>query len=351
MSQFNAMPELEIDSELGERYYNNQREQEERLTKEIIDVIYQYIEKRFQDGRRPALRDAHAKHTGLVAATFHVDADLKPELQHGVFSPGQKYEAWIRFSNGSCEPRSDRWWDARGMAIKLLKVTGEKLLGDEHETQDFIMINSPAFFVDDLERYKDTLRQFLTPGILAQYLSILKLKGYEEIWLAIKANSSLITNPLFCQYWSTTPYCLGVGAKRTAIKFTVKPWMQGRRGFLSRVAIFLAPGFSLKAEVEKALLSERRFDFYIQRYVDADLTPIENTRLEWKESVSEPIHVATITIPAQTLSSSERDSIGENLSFSPWHCLPEHKPLGAINRVRKVAYLKNSEHRHRLNYK
>ena len=39
----------------------------------------------------------------------------------------------------------------------------------------------------------------------------------------------------------------------------------------------------------------------------------------------------------------------ENLSFTPWHSLPEHRPIGGINRVRKAVYLAVSTLRHRLN--
>ncbi len=36
-------------------------------------------------------------------------------------------------------------------------VEGRKLLEDEKHTQDFILANNPVFFVDDLQRYKETL--------------------------------------------------------------------------------------------------------------------------------------------------------------------------------------------------
>jgi Catalase len=340
----------DIDTQLGERYYRDRKDIEDRLTNEIIDVIREYIDKRFQQGRRPALRDAHAKDNGIVRALFRVDPDLDQELQQGIFAPGKEYKAWIRFSNGNSEPRGERSPDARGMAIKLMGVKGPKLLNDEVETQDFIMINSPVFFVDDLQRYKETLREFLTPGVIAQNLSILKLRGWER-WLAIKANAGVIVNPLLSQYWSTTPYRLGIDpTKKMAIKFTARPSgpQNQRPSFVRQLSTFITPGFSLKAEMDKTLSSEKRFDFYIQRYVD-ERTPIEDTKVEWKESVSKLRHVATIIIPPQKLFSGERDAFCENLSFSPWHCLPEHKPLGAVNRVRKNVYLKNSEHRHKLN--
>jgi catalase len=66
-----------------------------------------------------------------VRAIFRVDRDIDPSLQHGVFKPGKESHAWIRFSNGNSERLSERWPDARGVAIKLLGVPGPKLLGDE----------------------------------------------------------------------------------------------------------------------------------------------------------------------------------------------------------------------------
>jgi len=39
----------------------------------------------------------------------------------------------------------------------------------------------------------------------------------------------------------------------------------------------------------------------------------------------------------------------EQLSFTPWHSLPEHQPLGSINRARRVIYEAVSEFRHRIN--
>ena len=39
----------------------------------------------------------------------------------------------------------------------------------------------------------------------------------------------------------------------------------------------------------------------------------------------------------------------ENLSFTPWHSLPQHRPLGAVNRVRRTVYESVSKKRHALN--
>ena len=38
-----------------------------------------------------------------------------------------------------------------------------------------------------------------------------------------------------------------------------------------------------------------------------------------------------------------------SLSFTPWHTLAEHRPLGGINRIRRSAYRASSAVRHQLN--
>ena len=104
MSLTQPAPDDSIDLELGEVYYGGQKALEDQLANEIIVVTKEFVDRRFRQGRRPALRDAHAKDNGCVRAIFRVDRDLKNELRIGVFkNPGQEYQAWIRFSNGNSE--------------------------------------------------------------------------------------------------------------------------------------------------------------------------------------------------------------------------------------------------------
>jgi hypothetical protein len=53
--------------------------------------------------------------------------------------------------------------------------------------------------------------------------------------------------------------------------------------------------------------------------------------------------VATIRIPAQDFTTEAMKDFAENLSCTPWHSLPEHRPLGGINRVRRTVYETLSE--------
>ena len=77
--------------------------------------------------------------------------------------------------------------------------------------------------------------------------------------------------------------------------------------------------------------------------------PIEDPTIEWSEKDAPFIPVARITIPAQAFTSPEQLAFCENLSFTPWHAIPEHRPLGGINRVRKTVYDTISRVRHELN--
>ena len=94
---------------------------------------------------------------------------------------------------------------------------------------------------------------------------------------------------------------------------------------------------------------EAVFDFCVQFQTDPIAMPIEDPRQEWPESVSPFRRVATIRILQQDCDSDEQMQFGENLSFTPWHALPEHRPLGGINRGRKVVYEAISKFRHEYN--
>jgi hypothetical protein len=61
--------------------------------------------------------------------------------------------------------------------------------------------------------------------------------------------------------------------------------------------------------------------------------------VEWDEAVSIPVTVATLHIPPQQVDGSGALATRcETMSFNPWHALAEHRPMGGINRLRKVVY-------------
>jgi hypothetical protein len=91
------------------------------------------------------------------------------------------------------------------------------------------------------------------------------------------------------------------------------------------------------------------FDFLVQVRADPARMPIEDPSIAWRESDAPFRKVATLEIPAQQFDTPERREFGDNLSFNPWRCLPEHRPLGGISRARRQVYRALSGLRHDRN--
>ena len=93
---------------------------------------------------------------------------------------------------------------------------------------------------------------------------------------------------------------------------------------------------------------DAEFDFLVQPRTSGAMS-VEDSCDQWAEA-NAPFHkVATITIPKQVFATPERDVLAENLSFNPWHALPQHRPLGGVNRIRRVVYKTISSLRRELN--
>jgi len=56
-----------------------------------------------------------------------------------------------------------------------------------------------------------------------------------------------------------------------------------------------------------------------------------------------------LRLPVQTFDSPPQVQYCETLSFSPWRTLPEHRPLGGINRARLRVYPAIARFRHEKN--
>ena len=90
-------------------------------------------------------------------------------------------------------------------------------------------------------------------------------------------------------------------------------------------------------------------DFRIQRQTDPHLMPIENAGVLWPERLSPRISAATLHIPRQRFASSGQIAFARRLSYNPWHCIAEHRPLGNQSRARRRMYWEVSQLRHDMN--
>jgi hypothetical protein len=315
---------------------------EDAAITEVRAMLVKFVRDRYGGGKGPARRDAHVKAHGCVRAEVEVHPNLPENLAQGVFAAPTTHRAWIRFSNSADEPQRDKKADGRGMAIKLMGVPGEKLLpGAEHETtQDFVLIDYPEFVVRDAEDYVafthdsnagHPLRFFVKRG--AHRLPQLKVAEH----LALQK----IATPLAPAYYSMTPYLLGEGQ---AVKYGARPCAP-----VDDDAKRCGEDFLRWNLAEELAAHGACFDLMVQVQTDPRTMPIEDPTVAWDQSASPYVPVATITIPAQRFDAPDVDQMCEQLSFNPWHALPEHRPLGGINRVRKAVYATISALRHDMN--
>ncbi len=77
--------------------------------------------------------------------------------------------------------------------------------------------------------------------------------------------------------------------------------------------------------------------------------PLDRAMVRWDEAESAPVHVATLTIHSQDTDARGQSAYGENLSFSPWHALQEHRPEGSIAQARQVVYAAAADLRRHTN--
>ncbi len=352
-------------------------------------------------------RQAHPKMHGCVQAILEVDAELKLELRHGVFeAPGKKYRAWVRFSN-AFGMNHDLKFVNRGMAIKVLGVKGDERLlrfeepfTSESHTQDFVLSTHDAFVLPNTKEHD--YAEFSTAARRG-FIPLAWLFVKRGLWRGFKAlirgATVLARNPLAIRYFSQTAYRLGPELKvklqarprRTAALDRSLPnafWFS-LKAVLANVILSLAGvrgvkwllrliGFSgTKEEAEvfceryiaprhllrhamSAFLGSHpaEFDMLVQTQVDPVTMPDDDPTVRWSERQSPFQRVATLTIPRQVFwpapgmpptilkYTSDMVDAGENMSFSPWHGLRDHEPLGDISNARGRLYLELSRHRH-----
>jgi hypothetical protein len=159
--------------------------------------------------------------------------------------------------------------------------------------------------------------------------------------LFIKTQSS----PFEAPYFSCVPYLLGEGQ---AMQYSMWPkWT--KRTPIPRLPLRPPDDYLRNAMVAKLAREDVEVDFKVQLQRDSHRMPIENNGVLWPERVSPRVSVATLRIPRQIFNSQAQMEFAKKLSYNPWHCVPEHRPLGNQSRGRKRIYDELSRLRHSMN--
>ncbi len=289
-------------------------------------------------------RDAHAKSHGCARALFTVGSDIPAQLRYGLFAtPGASYKSWIRFSNGSPDySKADTAADSRGIAIKLMDVPGPRLLEDRNDPHslDLLLIDSPAFLAPDGKAYIEARgSKKLSDYFFNHTLNPLRWR-WRELNLMRKGFRPPPPSPLAADYFGVLPYKLGPGVMKFQAQ-TCAPDPQ-------RIDEATDPDLLGKALTTTLKTRSACFNLRVQLQNPAANQHIEDATEIWQEKDSPWITVAHIELPVQDVIPGN-DSYCENLSFNPWRTLPEQRPLGELNRMRKTLYTGISAYRHQEN--
>ncbi|MGH3671122.1 MAG: LodA/GoxA family CTQ-dependent oxidase, partial [Pseudonocardiaceae bacterium] len=303
----------------------------------FVDLV---MGRRISAGQDPALRPVFLKLHGVARGTFTIRPDLPEELRVGLFRY-DSFPAWIRFSSDTLPSLPDLR-STVGVGIKLFGVPGLKLLEPETTatTHDFLLQNHDVFFVDTARDMCEFTYAGVVEGDYGPYL-----RDHPKTQQILNDMAKVVPSVLKTDYWSVLPYAFGPDqyAKYKLVSL-------GAEGVEAVADVSNGDPYYLHADLWHRLLeSEASFGFFVQLRTDPEHMPLDEATVRWEEAVSAPIHVATLTLSQQDIEARSQAAYGENLSFTSWHALAEHAPVGSLAEARKVAYQAAAELRRDTN--
>lgn len=342
---------------------------EDLLVKEIADRLYANNARALKKYRH-GIRDAHAKGHGVLIGTLTIEPNLREEYAQGLFAEPRPYDLVARLSSTSGALRSDQTRGIRGLGIKVLGVTGKRALPDDKGddgarpdeqvgNQDFILVTHCEFPFSDAREYLK--RGMFFAWLLARLPDVAlilagMLFGVIKPVLGLFDKKLPMTLELFAEphtrilgktFDSSAPLRWGKYVAKVRyeplsdeVRVLAKervPWKAGKEAFRDEVVEFFKT-------------QSATYALLVQLCTDKDRMPIEDAKRKWPEKESPYVRVGTIHFPKQGTDSPERRKFGDDIvSFNSWHGLDAHRPLGSINRLKKLVYEASSDFRHRAN--
>jgi hypothetical protein len=317
-------------------------EAEQRALDQIIERMGAYMREHYKPGEFQ--RAGNTKTHGIVRGEVTIRDDVPSYMRRGVFASPATFRAWVRFSGPG--PDSPRDIDDVGFvscAIKLMGIPGPKLLDDEKSTQDFLTICTPTFVTPNTVANADLQAEILR-GTPAFYFFRPRKTHILDFLMQSWWNQTQ-ANPLEQQYWSCVPYLLGEGQ---AMMYSVRPRAKARSR-VPRLPLRPPDNYLREAMARSLARGDVEMDILVQVQTDAHRMPIENAAVRWPARLSPWVPVATLRMPKQTFDTAVQLAFAHNLSYNPWHCVPDHRPLGNQSRARLRMYSELSRLRQEQN--
>jgi len=210
--------------------------------------------------------------------------------------------------------------------------------GGAARSQDFLLINQEQFafaksdefvaFVQAAAAGGGPLLKFLfkrygTLGAFSRLAATIKTMGRPFGGFATESLHSAV--PIACGAYAVRVRLLPAASNGSATPGAKADWGADFSARLSRQAL--------------------AWDLQLQPYVSENLTPIENASVNWPSPYTT---VARLLLPQQDTNSAVGQALaqqGESQVFDPWQALAAHRPLGDVQRARKVVYFASQQGR------
>lgn len=343
------------------RYHDNleqKQENEDAVIDTIVASMMRMSEKVF-DKHRHAKRDAHAKSHGVLVGHVTVYDQLPAHLAQGVFALPATYPVVIRLSTAFGDIHSDKVPVARGMAIKMLGVPSRQFLPSRQHasTQDLLLVNHPVIAFGHAAAYLKTqklLEKHMDDPDVTKRIMAALARGGSKALHALGVDSPTIDTVGMPNNHILGETFFSMAALRYGdyvAKLCAAPLSQNVRALTGQL-IDSDGGHSVLRDLVVGFFNNQgaEYELRAQLCTGLDKMPIEDASVDWPQETSPYQAVAKLTIPAQNAYSPARRVFADDvLSFNPWHCIDEHRPLGSIMRARLKAYEASSAFRHQMN--
>lgn len=307
------------------------------------------------------MRSVHAKSHGLLAGEMVIPDDLPFHLQQGVFAKPGRYQVVIRLSTAPGDILPDKVSTPRGMAIKVIGVDGVRLPGSENDcTQDFVLVNAPAFSAPNAKKFLGNLKMLAatTDKMEGTKIAVSAVaQGAEKVVEAFGAKSPKLltlgghpeTHILGETFYSQAPLRYGDYVAKIAVA-PVSPALTALTG--AKLDLADRPDGLRETVALYFAANGGEWELRAQLCTDLKTMPIEDASVIWPEDSSPYVTVAMITVRAQPSWDDARQRlIDDSLSFSPWHGIDAHRPLGSVMRARLRSYQMSAARRAHANGK
>jgi hypothetical protein len=334
---------------------------EDELIRQVVKAM-ESANRQVAAKHRHGLRDAHAKSHGVLAGELEIAPNLPAHLAQGLFAVPRTYPVIVRLSTSPGDLRSDQVSVQRGMAIKVLGVDGPRAVDDGFTTQDFLLVNHPTLPFGDIKAYAKL--QNLLEQQPRQSDRLLQLTGLGARATAT-ATATALTRlgrplpPAVETLAASNHHILGETFHSMAAirygdhvaKISATPHTANVRALTGQPISKKAGESALRDLVADFFTrGSAEYELRAQLCVDIDKMPVEDASVLWPAELSPHEVIATLRLPTQDpYTDSRRNYADDVLSYSPWHTLEAHRPLGSIMRSRRHAYPSSSTYRHTVN--